>query len=101
MIYLVHNGNHKLRIGYTTDVRTLEITKKDYESHNPRSEFIDINYYACLESDIYALRILLKKYNISGYWYNDCEDARKIWEDFKNQCKERDTEVKNEINSEY
>lgn len=94
MIYLVHNGNGKIKIGYTGTERTLESRMRAYKTHNPDTVFLDVNEFSNID-DEHNIKTELKQYAIGrSEWYYDIPEVHEIWGRYK---KLAETRVKEQL----
>ena len=90
MIYLISNGNDKIKIGYCADMfrwKSQRIPK--YITHNPDTIFLDTNESAT-KQDEYEIHRILKPYKIkpNAEWYYNSDKVHQVWNDFKNKYKD-------------
>ena len=78
MLYLV-KSNSAIKIGSTNN---LKIRMKDYKTHNPDFELLDIADGTDLEEKILHSKLKEYKYKNSREWFVDCKEVRKVWNDY-------------------
>lgn len=94
MLYLI-KSNQFIKIGYTRDEKSYYSRIRQYHTHNPSTEIIDVVLEGSKE-DEHNLHLLLKDYQYNNEWmYNDPEVYRKWYEYNKDKKRFDQNEIKN------
>lgn len=96
MVYLISNSNKKIKVGYSANTRTWENRKSMYITHNPDTQFVDVDINGD-KDDENALHMALHKFHYKNEWYYDCEEVRDIWENYKKYTAQRTQDMLDEI----
>ena len=80
MLYFIKSQNY-LKIGYTKDCDTYNQRMKDYKTHNPNLEIIEVSLEGTLK-DEKTLHKLLKLYKFRTEWFYDFKEVYEIWKDY-------------------
>ena len=78
MLYLV-KSNSALKIGSTNN---LKLRMKDYKTHNPDFELLDIADGTETEEKILHSKLNNFKYKGSREWFKDCNEVRNEWNNY-------------------
>lgn len=80
MLYFIKSQNY-LKIGYTKDADTYNRRIKDYRTHNPEMEIIEVTLEGSLK-DEKTLHSLLKKFQYRAEWFYENSEIYKIWKNY-------------------
>lgn len=78
MLYLV-KSNSALKIGSTNN---LKLRMKDYKTHNPDFELLDIADGTEIEEKVLHSKLSDFKYKNSREWFKDCTEVRNEWNNY-------------------